>query len=129
MTVEDIKFPRYAGLKEFLEQKGFEISEHRMSGAPVIFEKTTLPRFFFDFEIMKRKMEVLLLNLRKRSYTPEECDIYSPPNMPLLEALEEYYELHREEIEGQVAALKEELFQTIIRHEGKWLWLRGKTRM
>ncbi|RMG29663.1 MAG: hypothetical protein D6732_17365 [Methanobacteriota archaeon] len=49
--------------------------------------------------------------------------------MVLLEALEEYYELHREEIEGQVAALKEELRQTIRRYEGKRLWLRGKSRM
>ncbi len=55
--------------------------------------------------------------------------IYSSPNMVLLEVLEEYYELHREEIEQQVAELKEDLRQTIKRYEGKRLWLRGKSRL
>lgn len=115
-------------MKEFLEQKGFEIPDDRMAHAPVVLEKN-LDGFIFGFEIMKRKVEGLLLNVRKRSFTPEEGYIYSPPNMILLEALEEYYELHREEIKGQVAALKEELRQTINRYEGKRLWLRVKIRM
>ncbi len=79
--------------------------------------------------ILKDKVETLTLNIRTLLDVTEEGFVYSPPNMALLEALEEYYELHREEIEKKVAALKEELRQTIRRYEGKRLWLRGKTRM
>ncbi|RMG26790.1 MAG: hypothetical protein D6732_20980 [Methanobacteriota archaeon] len=68
-------------------------------------------------------------NLKVKTVTFELQKIISEENKTIPEVLEEYYELHREEIEGQVADLKEELRQTIRRYEGKRLWLRGKSRL
>ncbi|RMG23570.1 MAG: hypothetical protein D6732_24680, partial [Methanobacteriota archaeon] len=94
-----------------------------------------LPIFdgFLEFMMQKNlvglktndNLKTVQLQIRDPVDSTDEGFVYSPPNMPLLEALEEYYELHREEIEGQVADLKEELRQTIRRYEGKRLWLMG----
>ncbi len=106
-----IEIPEFANLRELLINKGFETNIDLGRSKINKGIKTILFHICEELEKENGKLE------------------YSPPNMTLLEALEEYYELHREEIEKKVAALKEELRQTIRRYEGKRLWLRGKTRM
>ncbi len=131
-NVQRLEIPRFAGLVEFLEQKGLQIDETKgfeFSEAPVVLTSTIVPWIYFSFSIMEKKVETLTLNIMKIIDETEERYIYSSPNMVLLEVLEEYYELHREEIEQQVAELKEGLRQTIKRYEGKRLWLRGKSRL
>ncbi|RMG29667.1 MAG: hypothetical protein D6732_17385 [Methanobacteriota archaeon] len=111
-----IEIPQSDELTNFLSIKGFD--------GDVDLGKSNLNKGIWIKEI-----SILVINICKVLEEEEGTLRYSPPNMVLLEALEEYYELHREEIEQQVAALKEELRQTIRRYEGKRLWLRGKSRM